>query len=137
MALGLAIDEVGRRFGRLGFAATRAFGSEELQRLREFPEISREELFRHFTLTPADPTFVAPQGRALQSVLAGVVPREHGHTRGGCPTKQSDPLHPCVRHPVHTDRVPNRPGYREERARRGASPVPGAGDAPPHGAQLR
>lgn len=34
--------------------ATRVFADEELQRLREFPEISREELFRYFTLTPAD-----------------------------------------------------------------------------------
>jgi hypothetical protein len=39
------------------------FADEELQRLREFPEISREELFRYFTLTPADMAFVAPQGR--------------------------------------------------------------------------
>ncbi len=39
------------------------FTNEELQRLREFPEISREELFRYFTLTPADLAFVAPQGR--------------------------------------------------------------------------
>ena len=43
--------------------ATRVFADEELQRLREFPEISREELFRYFTLTPADLAFVAPQGR--------------------------------------------------------------------------
>ncbi|MEV6324062.1 hypothetical protein AB0M45_23150 [Nocardia sp. NPDC051787] len=34
--------------------ATRVFADEELQRLREFPEISREELFRYFTLSPAD-----------------------------------------------------------------------------------
>ena len=39
------------------------FADEELQRLREFPEISREELFRYFTLTPADMAFVATQGR--------------------------------------------------------------------------
>ncbi|WP_045440431.1 DUF4158 domain-containing protein, partial [Nocardia seriolae] len=43
--------------------ATRVFADEELQRLREFPEISREELFRYFTLSPADLAFVAPQGR--------------------------------------------------------------------------
>lgn len=40
--------------------ATRLFADEELQRLREFPEISREELFRYFTLTPADLAFVDP-----------------------------------------------------------------------------
>ncbi|GAA4479678.1 Tn3-like element TnAs1 family transposase [Rhodococcus olei] len=43
--------------------ATRVFAGEELQRLREFPEISCEELFRYFTLTPTDLAFVAPQGR--------------------------------------------------------------------------
>lgn len=43
--------------------ATRVFADEELQRLREFPEISRDELYRYFTLTPADLAFVAPQGR--------------------------------------------------------------------------
>ncbi|RZL83046.1 MAG: DUF4158 domain-containing protein [Rhodococcus sp. (in: high G+C Gram-positive bacteria)] len=40
--------------------ATRVFAAEELARLREFPEISREELFRYFTLTPADVAFVDP-----------------------------------------------------------------------------
>ena len=34
--------------------ATQVFADEELVRLREFPEISREELFRYFRLTPAD-----------------------------------------------------------------------------------
>lgn len=63
--LGLVADEVDRRGWRLGFVATRVFADEELQRLREFPEISREELFRYFTLTPADMAFVAPQGRGL------------------------------------------------------------------------
>ncbi|MFQ6396582.1 DUF4158 domain-containing protein [Nocardia sp. KC 131] len=36
------------------------FADEELARLREFPDISREELFRFFTLTPADIAFVTP-----------------------------------------------------------------------------
>ncbi len=41
--------------------ATRMFADEELERLRGgFPEISREELFRYFTLTPADLAFVDP-----------------------------------------------------------------------------
>lgn len=43
--------------------ATRVFADGELQRLREFPEIGREELFWFFTLTPADLAFVAPRGR--------------------------------------------------------------------------
>lgn len=40
--------------------ATRVFADEELARLREFPEISREELFRFFTLTPSDTAFLTP-----------------------------------------------------------------------------
>ncbi|MEG8179758.1 Tn3 family transposase [Nocardia terpenica] len=40
--------------------ATRVFADEELARLREFPEISREELYRFFRLSPADLAFVAP-----------------------------------------------------------------------------
>jgi hypothetical protein len=40
--------------------ATQVFADEELARLREFPEVSRGELFRFFTLTPADVAFVAP-----------------------------------------------------------------------------
>jgi Domain of unknown function (DUF4158) len=40
--------------------ATRVFAEEELERLREFPEIGRDELFRFFTLTPADAAFVDP-----------------------------------------------------------------------------
>ncbi|NUP28076.1 MAG: hypothetical protein HOQ44_15550 [Nocardia sp.] len=34
-----------------GFVATRVFADEELARLREFPEIGREELFR-WTASP-------------------------------------------------------------------------------------
>lgn len=51
--------------------ATRVFADEELARLREFPEIGREELFRYFTLGPADLAFVAPQGRGA-SVRLGL-----------------------------------------------------------------
>ncbi|KAF0846838.1 Tn3 family transposase [Nocardia caishijiensis] len=40
--------------------ATRVFADEELARLREFPEIGREEMFRFFTLSPADLAFVDP-----------------------------------------------------------------------------
>lgn len=40
--------------------AMQVFAAEELARLREFPDISREELFRHFTLTPADIAFLTP-----------------------------------------------------------------------------
>jgi TnpA family transposase len=40
--------------------ATQVFADEELERLREYPEIGRDELFRFFTLTPADVAFVDP-----------------------------------------------------------------------------
>ncbi len=41
------------------------FTDEELDGLRRFPEIGREELFRFFTLTPADLAFIDPgRGRA-------------------------------------------------------------------------
>ncbi|WSJ01046.1 DUF4158 domain-containing protein [Nocardia sp. NBC_01329] len=40
--------------------ATRVFADEELERLRGFPEISRDELFRFLALTPADVAFVDP-----------------------------------------------------------------------------
>lgn len=42
--------------------ATRVFAGEELEWLRGFPEIGREELFRFFTLAPADVAFVDPGG---------------------------------------------------------------------------
>ena len=38
------------------------FTDEELESLRRFPEIGREELFRCFTLTPADSAFIDPAG---------------------------------------------------------------------------
>ncbi|MEU5031836.1 DUF4158 domain-containing protein [Streptomyces milbemycinicus] len=40
--------------------ATQVFSDKELERLRRFPEIGRDELFRFFTLTPADVAFVDP-----------------------------------------------------------------------------
>ena len=40
--------------------ATQVISDEELDRFRGFPEIGREELFRFFTLTPADVVFVDP-----------------------------------------------------------------------------
>ena len=40
--------------------ATQVFAEEELERLRGFPEIGRDELFRFFTLAPADVAFVDP-----------------------------------------------------------------------------
>jgi len=40
--------------------AIRVFSDEDLERLRSFPEINREELIRFFTLTPADVEFIDP-----------------------------------------------------------------------------
>jgi hypothetical protein len=36
------------------------FSREQYEQLRSFPEISRDELFRYFTLTPAEVAFVDP-----------------------------------------------------------------------------
>lgn len=36
------------------------FSREQYEQWRSFPEISRDELFRHFTLTSADVAFVDP-----------------------------------------------------------------------------
>nr|WP_245673269.1 Tn3 family transposase [Nocardia lijiangensis] len=50
--------------------ATRVFADGELASLREFPEISREELFRFFTLAPGDLAFVDPgRGRGPEDRL--------------------------------------------------------------------
>ncbi len=40
--------------------AVQVFADEELEALRRFPEIGREELYRFFTLTPADRAFIDP-----------------------------------------------------------------------------
>lgn len=40
--------------------AMRMFADQELEELRRFPEIGRDELFRFFTLTPADIAFIDP-----------------------------------------------------------------------------
>ena len=40
--------------------ATRVLADEDLEALRGFPEIGREELARFFTLTPADVAFIEP-----------------------------------------------------------------------------
>lgn len=38
--------------------ATQVFSDAELERLRGFPDIDRDELVRFFTLTPSDETFI-------------------------------------------------------------------------------
>jgi len=49
--------------------ATEVFADGELDALRRFPELGREELFRFFTLTSADVAFVDPgRGRGLARV---------------------------------------------------------------------
>lgn len=52
--------------------AAQAFADGELDRLRGFPEIGRDELFRFFTLTAADVAFVDPgrRGPAARLTLA-------------------------------------------------------------------
>lgn len=38
--------------------ATRMFSEDQLEQLRSFPDISKDDLIRYFTLTPADIAFV-------------------------------------------------------------------------------
>ncbi|MDT9698294.1 Tn3 family transposase [Streptomyces sp. P17] len=52
--------------------ATRVFSDEELEGLRSFPAIGKDELIRYFTLTPADTAFLGKFRRA-QNVLGAAV----------------------------------------------------------------
>ncbi|MFD5192601.1 DUF4158 domain-containing protein [Streptomyces sp. NPDC058357] len=52
--------------------ATRVFSDEELEGLRSFPAIGKDELIRYFTLTPADEAFLRKFRRA-QNVLGAAV----------------------------------------------------------------
>ena len=55
-------------YGSYGFArawcrvavAARTFSEEQLEQLRSFPDIGRDDLIRYFTLTQADMAFVDP-----------------------------------------------------------------------------
>ncbi|ACZ90538.1 DUF4158 domain-containing protein [Streptosporangium roseum] len=40
--------------------STRMFSDDQLERLRSFPDIGRDDLIRCFTLTPADVVFMDP-----------------------------------------------------------------------------
>jgi hypothetical protein len=48
--------------------ATQIMSDEELDKLQAFPEISREELVRYFTLTPADEGFLAAHRRPANRI---------------------------------------------------------------------
>ncbi|MGI5207690.1 hypothetical protein ACQEU6_39710 [Spirillospora sp. CA-108201] len=39
---------------------TRLFSDDQLEQLRSFPDIGRDDLIRFFTLTPADVAFIDP-----------------------------------------------------------------------------
>jgi hypothetical protein len=43
--------------------ATRLFSDDQLDQLRSFPDIGKDELIRYFTLTGADVAFVDPGRR--------------------------------------------------------------------------
>ncbi len=52
------------------------FSREQYEQLRSFPEISRDELIRYFTLTPAEVAFVDPgAGRGEWDKAGEVTPR--------------------------------------------------------------
>jgi hypothetical protein len=108
--------------------ATRVFADEELARLREFPEIGREELFRFFTLSPSDLAFVDPgrgrgrgpadrlryRDRAVYVAVVGVRARSCGHRPAGRGSaagratedrRDRDPLLRPPRHQTRTDHL--------------------------------
>jgi Domain of unknown function (DUF4158)/Tn3 transposase DDE domain len=58
--------------GREGLMATRVFSDEELEGLRSFPAIGKDELIRYFTLTSADQAFLGTFRRA-QNVLGAAI----------------------------------------------------------------
>lgn len=73
--------------------ATQVFAEEELERLRGFPEIGREELFRCFTLAPADVAFVDPAGAAGRRTGWGCRWR-CARCRGWASSPMTSPPHP-------------------------------------------
>src|SRR5260370_13099869 len=55
--------------------AARMFSEEQLEQLRSFPDIGRDDLIRYFTLTQADMAFVDPgRGRGPADRLGLAVP---------------------------------------------------------------
>src|SRR5664279_6230875 len=74
-----------------GRVATRdVFTDQELDQLRRLPDISREELIRYFTLTPADEAFVVARHGAANRLGAAV--QLCSLPLGSCPT-MSSPRH--------------------------------------------
>jgi hypothetical protein len=77
----------------VAWVSEKMFSREQYEQLRSFPEISRDELFRYFTLTPADVAFADPgAGRGPADRLGIAVqqsyrhPKSHGPgTPGRCP----------------------------------------------------
>lgn len=54
--------------------STRMLSEEQLEQLRSFPDVGKDELIRFFTLTPADVAFVDPgRGRGPGDRLGAVV----------------------------------------------------------------
>jgi len=72
--------------GEVVDVATRdVFSAEELARLRGFPEITRAELIRYFTLTGPDEVFLPAHPRAAGTAPGRVLPpgRQTGRRHGG------------------------------------------------------
>ena len=61
--------------------ATRLFSDDQLEQLRSFPDIGKDELVRFFTLTPADVAFVA-RGAAAARRIAWGLPFNFARCRG-------------------------------------------------------
>ena len=68
--------------------AARMFSEEQLEQLRSFPDIGRDDLIRYFTLTPADVAFVDP-GRGRGPLTGWALPFSFArcHGWGSCRMK--------------------------------------------------
>jgi Domain of unknown function (DUF4158) len=61
--------------------ATRLFSDDQLDQLRSFPDIGKDDLIRYFTLTGADVAFVDP-GRGRVQVIGLGLPSSCARCRG-------------------------------------------------------
>ncbi|MCG5213362.1 DUF4158 domain-containing protein [Streptosporangium soli] len=117
------------------------FTAEQLEQLQSFPEISREELIKHFTLTSADQAFVDPgrgRGRGDKLGLAvqlgtlswlGFVPDDVASVPPAAVARLAEQLRPARCGPISwTSRATASPSSRTSTASRTASVRPPSGD---------
>ncbi|MFF8279675.1 DUF4158 domain-containing protein [Streptomyces lateritius] len=93
--------------------ATRVFSDEELESLRSFPSIGKDELIRYLTLTPAGEAFLRKFRRA-QNVLGAAVqlstlPWVSSRQNVGSQSGLSSPVRPAVVMPLRKESEPTWP----------------------------